>query len=87
MKIGVDGGVLVKVVDTPSQTGLSRAARETNLKNAFKVTNVEHLKGKKILIVDDVLTTGSTMSAAAAVIKQAGAERVFGITAATSRCY
>jgi len=87
LKIPVNNRVLVKILDTPSQTGLSRAAREINLQSAFEVTNVEHLQGKNILIVDDVFTTGSTMSVAAAAIKRVGAGQVFGITAATARCY
>jgi len=87
LRIPVNGRVLVKILDTPSQTGLSRMAREINLKSAFEVTNVEHLQGKNVLIVDDVFTTGSTMSAAAAVLKRSGAGQVFGITAATGRCY
>jgi len=86
MKMPVNDSVLVKITDTPSQTGLSRAAREVNLKNVFKVTDARYLKGKNILIVDDVFTTGSTMSSAAAVVKRAGAVQVFVITAATSRC-
>lgn len=87
MNIKFDGSILVKVADTPSQTGLARAAREINLKDAFKVVNGAPLQGKNILIVDDVLTTGSTMSAAAAEIKQAGAAQVCVITAAAARCY
>lgn len=86
LKIPVSGRILVKITDTPSQTGLSRAAREINLKNTFKVTDAPYLQGKNILIVDDVFTTGSTMSSAAAVIKRAGAVQVFVITAATGRC-
>ncbi|MDF9406978.1 MAG: DNA utilization protein GntX [Pelotomaculum sp. PtaB.Bin013] len=86
LKIPVSGSVLVKITDTPSQTGLSRAAREINLKNVFKVTDARYLQGKNILIVDDVFTTGSTMSSAAAVVKRAGAVQVFVVTAATGRC-
>jgi len=85
LKIPVNGRVLAKIMDTPSQTGLSRAAREINLINAFHVTDARYLQGKNILIVDDVFTTGSTMSSAAAAVKQAGAGQVFVITAATGR--
>jgi len=87
LKIPVDGQTLVKVADTPAQTGLPRAARELNLINAFKVINKRKFYGKNILIIDDVFTTGSTMSAVAAELRHSGAEQVFGLTAATGRYF
>lgn len=77
---------LVKVVDTPPQAGLSKIDRKTNLEDAFKVTNTGRVYGKNILLVDDVFTTGSTFTAAASVIRQAGARQVLGLTVATGRC-
>jgi ComF family protein len=65
--------------NTPSQTGLTRNERKRNLAGAFEV------KGKirgKLIIVDDVYTTGSTMSEIAKTLKKAGAERVEVLTVA-----
>ncbi len=86
LQIPVEEGALAKVVETPPQAGLSRAAREINLKGAFKVTNAGKIYGKNILLVDDVFTTGSTLSVAATVLIESGARQVFGLTVATGRC-
>ncbi|MDD4170538.1 MAG: ComF family protein [Desulfotomaculaceae bacterium] len=83
LEIPVDGQALLKILETPAQTGLNRAAREVNLKNAFKVGDKAYFFSKNILIVDDVFTTGSTMSAVAETLVQSGADQVFGLTAAT----
>jgi predicted amidophosphoribosyltransferase len=77
--------VLIKASDTPSQTSLPRAVREINLFGAFSVTNAALTQEKKILIVDDVFTTGSTAAAVAEALKQAGAARVYVLTATTAR--
>ncbi len=87
LQIPVEKAALAKVVETPPQAGLSRAAREINLKGAFKVTNDRNIYGKNILLVDDVFTTGSTLSAAATVLVESGARQVFGLTVATGRCF
>jgi len=77
--------VLEKSAGIPSQTGLPRAIREVNLCSAFKVTDKSSLSGKKVLLVDDVFTTGSTVSAITEVVKKAGALRVCVVTATTGR--
>jgi len=66
--------ILRRIRQTPHQVGLSRKQREKNLRNAFKVT--DSLKGKTVLIFDDVCTTGQTLGEATQVIKQAGAHRI-----------
>lgn len=87
LQLPVNGKLLVKDVETPPQAGLNRAAREQNLRDAFRVTNTDAVHGLNILIVDDVFTTGSTMSSAALVIRSAGARHVFGLTAAAGRYF
>ncbi|MCL6635364.1 MAG: ComF family protein [Peptococcaceae bacterium] len=87
LRIPVDGRSLVKTVDTPPQAGLPRSARESNLKDAFQVTNAGNIRGRNILLVDDVFTTGMTMSAAAAALARFGAGRVFGLTVAAGRYF
>lgn len=86
LKIPVKTDWIVKTVETTPQAGLSRLARKTNLENAFKFTGKSSISGIGVLIVDDVFTTGSTMSAVATAARAAGAGRVFGLTAATGRC-
>ncbi|MBL0121444.1 MAG: ComF family protein [Betaproteobacteria bacterium] len=65
---------LLKVRDTPPQAGLDRAARLKNMRGAFDCG--ESLTGLRIAIVDDVMTTGATLSEAAKVLKKAGASYV-----------
>ena len=67
--------------ETTPQTGLSAAARERNLAGAF-VGLSRRVAGKRVLLVDDVLTTGATARAAAAALMRAGARRVDVVTAA-----
>jgi ComF family protein len=61
---------------TAHQTGQGRTARKANLRGAFRAAARPELRGKKVLLVDDVLTTGTTCSEAARVLKRAGAARV-----------
>lgn len=67
---------------TVPQTGLKGKERRKNLKNAFKVKDRIRLEGKKILIVDDVFTTGTTVNECARTLKQAGAGDVQALTLA-----
>ena len=67
---------LVRVRDTGSQTKLGRQARVENMKGAFSVKDPASVRGKTILLIDDVTTTGSTLEACAQELRQAGAKRV-----------
>lgn len=73
---------LVRLKNTKPQTGLNRDERGKNVIGAFGVKNHLAVKGKDILLLDDVLTTGFTMNEAARVLKEAGAKRVWGVTVA-----
>ena len=65
---------------TKSQAGLNEEARRKNLKDSFHVARPEQLKGKRVLVVDDVFTTGSTLRAAAECLKRAGVRHVTCLT-------
>ena len=75
-------GVLVRHRPTASQTGLDRRARARNVRGAFAVSRPEAVTGRRILLVDDVMTTGATVDACARVLRTAGAERVDVLTLA-----
>jgi competence protein ComFC len=71
---------MLRVRETPSQVGLPRAARRANLKGAFSAN--EQLAGFPVLLVDDVVTTGSTLGSAAAACHATGAIGVYAVTLA-----
>jgi ComF family protein len=66
---------------TPPQSLQSRAARLTNLRTAFRVPSPERVRGLRILLVDDVATTGATLDAASLALKRAGAAAVTALVA------
>jgi competence protein ComFC len=65
---------------TTPQTGLSVSARRQNLRGAFEAPKPEEVRGRVIVLVDDVMTTGATLSACARTLKRAGAAKVMGLT-------
>jgi ComF family protein len=76
---------VAKARKTPSQVEmLTRAARRINLRGAFVVRLPDDIRGKTVLLIDDVITTGATMSEVAATLRRAGAIRVIGIALAKS---
>jgi ComF family protein len=74
----LDPAALARVKRTRQQVGLTRAQRADNLQGAFKVLPgaKPKIEGRRILLVDDVLTTGSTVNAASRALLRAGATRV-----------
>ena len=77
---------LEKTRETAPMHGLKPDERRANVLGAYQVCCEEDLlKGKRVLLVDDILTTGSTLSECARMLRTAGAERVFGLCAAATR--
>lgn len=71
---------LLKKKETPPQIGLSAKERLLNLKNAFEVKG--NIKGLRLLLVDDVMTTGATVTECSKVLMKSGAEEVIVLTLA-----
>ena len=69
---------MLRIRHTPSQRGLPRSERLANLRGAFAVEplRAQALRGRSVLLVDDVMTTGASLFTAAQVLQQAGAAEV-----------
>jgi ComF family protein len=67
---------LARITDTPHQAELGRDARALNVAGAFRVRDRARIERERVLLVDDVLTTGATLEAAAAALLEAGAREV-----------
>lgn len=77
---------LHKTTDNPAQSGLDDAdARRANVLGVYEAVRPENIAGKRFLLIDDICTTGATLSEAARVLRQAGAADVVGLTLAISR--
>lgn len=83
--IAIERG-LIRNRETMAMFGLSPAEREENLKGAFEAVvkgGVPLVKGRKVLLIDDIFTTGSTMEACGNVLKEAGAVSITGLVLAS----
>jgi ComF family protein len=82
-RLGVPvGAALERRRNTDTQASLSPSERRSNVAGAFALRRGAEVRGKRILLVDDVLTTGATVGAAAAVLRRAGASHVAVLTLA-----
>lgn len=82
LNIPISKDVLAKTRETIPQAKLSKQARKKNLKGVFVCQKPDLIKDKRVLLVDDVFTTGTTMEEAARILKKAGAKQVLGIAVA-----
>ncbi len=86
-KLGIKllNDVLIKTKKTKDQHNLSEHERKKNLSNVFKLKNNEMIYDKNILILDDILTTGTTLKNCGKLIREGGAKSVYGLTLATGK--
>ena len=82
INIPCEEDILIRSIDTKTQTGFHRQDRLKNLKNAFTVICPEKVEGRNILLVDDVHTTGATVDSCSKELRRAGAGKIYVITAA-----
>lgn len=74
---------LLRVRDTEAQWKLTKRERKANLSGAFSVADMAAVRGKRVLLVDDIYTTGATMEVCAALLLKAGALSVSGLVMAS----
>ena len=73
---------------TQPQTGLKKDERRKNVRKAFGLTDPKGIKGRTVILVDDVATTGNTLNECARTVRRAGAENVYGaVLARTAGSY
>jgi predicted amidophosphoribosyltransferase len=78
MQIAYAPDALARKQETRSQVGLSRVQRQENVRGAFRAKS-DRVRGRIVLLVDDVATTGSTLSSCAEALYAAGARDVFAL--------
>lgn len=82
LKINIEKNNLVKVVDTKKQSTLSKNDRKLNVKNAFNVIKPDKILNKKIILFDDIFTTGNTINECSKTLKKYGAKEIAILTIA-----
>jgi len=81
----LDGQALSRVKDTRALYALNPTQRRASLKGAFHVADGEAVRGREVLLIDDIMTTGATARECARVLKRAGAVKVWVVTAARAQ--
>jgi ComF family protein len=77
--------ILERVHDTRALYNLNPKQRRASLKGAFRVVDAEAVRGREVLLIDDIMTTGATARECARVLKRAGAAKVWVVTAAKAQ--
>ncbi len=78
--------LLKKIRNNPAQSGSGNAAkRKANVSGCYSAVNEQLMQGKSVLLVDDVVTTGATLSECARVLRQAGCDAVYAAALARSK--
>jgi ComF family protein len=84
IELPYDPHALQRIRDTSSQVGLDPAERWGNVSGAFSA-HPGIVRGRSVLLLDDLVTTGATLAACASALLSGGARRVFGLTVARAR--
>ena len=87
LKLPLIDGALVKTKENKSQAKLKKREREENVRGVYEVTSPEAFKGRQVLVVDDVMTTGSTTDELAKLLRGAHAAKVWVLTVAATPCF
>lgn len=77
-----ENNILVKIKHTMPQSILTKKQRKQNVKNVYKIINKEKINNKKIILFDDIYTTGSTVKEISKILKQNGAKEILVLTIA-----
>jgi ComF family protein len=85
LKIPLISDCLIKIKETLPQAELAGKEREESVRGVFTIRNQKKVLGKKILLVDDVYTTGATMEECARVLRKAGAKEIIGLVIARAK--
>jgi ComF family protein len=85
LNLEINNDNLCRIRYTMPQTKLKRQQRLKNLINAFKLKNPAVLRGKRVILIDDVMTTGATLQECARVLKDAGAIEVWAVVLARGK--
>ena len=75
IEVPIESKILYKTKNTISQSSLNKEEREKNAKGVYKVTNIKKIYTKKILLIDDIYTTGNTVNECAYMFIQKGIQR------------
>ena len=82
MNLPLEKEILKRKKNTKDQTYLNAQQRAENVRGAFVITQPEKIKDKKVILVDDVITTGATLNECARMLQKAGAKVIFAVTLA-----
>ena len=82
LRIPLVSNCLIRTKDVPPQVELTAGERKENVKGVFSCQNRNEISGKKILLVDDIYTTGATMEEAARILEESVAKEVWGVAVA-----
>lgn len=75
IEVPIENKILYKTKNTKPQSSLNKEEREKNAKGVYKVTNIKKIQNKKILLIDDIYTTGNTVNECAYMFIQKGIQR------------
>ena len=85
LQIQLSKGNLRKTTWTKEQNTLNRVQRLINLKNSFSISNTEEIQGKRILLIDDLITTGATFNECSKLLIESGAREVIALALTSSK--